>query len=77
MSLATAESPHVARADRRAVAIGVEDGDGAVVGIAEGDTGCPAARVPGDPQAVSVRTKPAMATACFITKPYARPRRYV
>jgi hypothetical protein len=77
MSPVLAESPHVARADLRAVAIGVEDGDGAVVGMAEGDAICPATGVPGDPQALSVRTKPAMATARFITKPYATPRMYV
>ena len=35
MSLARADSPHVARADLTAVAIGVGDDDGVVVGVAE------------------------------------------
>jgi hypothetical protein len=35
MSLARADSPHVARADLTAVAMGVGDDDGVVVGVEE------------------------------------------
>ena len=66
MSLVPAESPHVARADLRAVAMGVEDGDGAVVGVVEGDAICTAG-VAADPQAQSIRTKPMTVRAFFMS----------
>jgi len=74
MSLARAEVPHVARAALRAVATGVGEDGGAVVGVADAASSRPAGGVAADPQAKRISAMQPNARACFGANIAARPR---